>query len=163
MEPGTNRIVKGMQEWLRREQNVAGLFSPSTLQTRYFQQLKMDYLRDLARSVRKDASKDERMTVRILKGEMKEMEKKLYPRLVVRFAVGLFRLIKAVVKPTLAESTLQPTAWMLKIDKDAVKKGKEQEAKRDEPGPGKVLQHRKEQAPLLEKKRVNQRKGLRLK
>ncbi len=80
MEFGVNRIVQGMQEWMQREQNLAGLFSPSTLQTRYFQQLKLDYLRDLAGAVKKDASTDERMTLRILKGEMKEMERKLYPR-----------------------------------------------------------------------------------
>ncbi len=35
--------------------------------------------------------------------------------------------------------------------------------KKEDKGPDKVQQHKKQQAPLLEKKRINQSKGLRLK
>lgn len=149
-----------MQEWMQREQNVAGLFSPSTLQTRYFQQLKLDYLRNLVSSIRKNASNDERMTLRILKGEMKDMERSLYPRPIVRLAVNAFRVIKAVVKPKEINSVVQPTEWMMKIDTGGKRKTNEQHVRKSDDTTVKVQKHKTQQTLLLEKKRISSGKGI---
>lgn len=104
-----------MQDWMMREEKFAALFSPDTLQTRYFQRLKLDHFRDVARQLRADANKDERMTLRILRGEMKSLEKKLYPRAVTRMFMRVLRSMKK------KDHTAEPTSWILKVDSKVLK------------------------------------------
>ena len=111
-----NRIVKGMQEWKEREQNMANLFSPDTIKSRYFQQLKLDYLRGLTGSVRKDATSDERMTARILRGQTRDLERKLYPNYAVRMAMKLYRFITDKSLKQRQEPMNARTDWMMKVD-----------------------------------------------
>lgn len=148
-----NRIIKGMQEWKEREQNMAGLFSPDTLKSRYFQQLKLDYLRDLTRSVRKDASSDERMTARILRGQTRDLERKLYPNYTVRMAMKLYRFITDRSLKQRHEPMNARTDWMMKVDTGGKKNNGDKPV---------VRQMQRSTIKPLEKKRVPQNKGHRL-
>ena len=148
-----NRIVKGMQEWKEREQNMANLFSPDTIKSRYFQQLKLDYLRGLTGSVRKDATSDERMTARILRGQTRDLERKLYPNYAVRMAMKLYRFITDKSLKQRQEPMNARTDWMMKVDTAGKKTNGEKPV---------IRQMQRNAIKPLEKKRVSQNKGQRL-
>ncbi len=148
-----NRIVKGMQEWKEREQNMANLFSPDTIKSRYFQLLKLDYLRGLTRSVRKDATSDERMTARILRGQTRDLERKLYPNYAVRMAMKLYRFITDRSLKQRQEPMNARTDWMMKVDTGGKKTNGEKPV---------VRQMQRSAIKPLEKKRVSQNKGQQL-
>lgn len=148
-----NRVVDGMTEWLQREENISSMFSPATLGTRYFKELKLDYLRDLHRQIRQDASKDERMTLRILKGERKQLERSLYPNRLVRLAQSLYSSIRHSLEKRKGIEISQKTGWMMQI------------VPKDEK---KAIRPTQEKAPryvkpeMVVKKRTSQDKGLKL-
>jgi len=145
-----NRIIKGMQDWKEREQNMAGLFSPDTIKSRYFQQLKLDYWADLTRSVRKDATSDERMTARILRGQTRDLERKLYPNHTVRMAMKLYRFITDRSPKPKQEPVNARTDWMMKVDTGRKKTNDEKPV---------VQQMQSSSIKPLEKKRFSQNKG----
>lgn len=148
-----NRIVKGMQEWKEREQNMANLFSPGTIKSRYFQQLKLDYLRDLIRSVRKDATGEERMTARVLRGETRDLQRRLYPNKVIRMAMKFYHFIADRSLKLKQEPVEQRTDWMMKIDSGNKKTNGEKPV---------IRQMQRNPIKPLEKKRISQNKGPRL-
>lgn len=148
-----NRVVEGMQEWLQREDNISRLFSPATLRTRYFQELKLDYLRDLQRQVRPDASKDERMTLRILKGERKLLEKALYPNTLVRIGQSLYRAIRHSLEKRKGVGISEKTVWMMEVVHNDKKKV-------DRVTP--IRQQRNAKHEMVVKKRTSQDKGLKM-
>ena len=142
-----NRIVQGMLEWQRKEQAMADLFSPATLQTRYFQQLKLHYFRELRRSVGRSANPEERMTAKILKGELQQLERKLYPRLMSRLIARLVQTMRRKQRQEPAAPG-QRTDWLLKIDAGLHRaNGKDQARKVD---------HRRAIEPILKKRQQEQ-------
>lgn len=148
-----NRVVDGMQEWLQREENISRLFSPATLGTRYFKELKLDYLRDLHRQLRQDASKDERMTLRILKGERKMLEKSLYPNRLIRLAKSIYKTVRQSFQQHKRADISQNTRWMMQVvPKESKKTDRESQVKAP-----RTVKHE-----MVVKKRTSQDKGLKL-
>jgi hypothetical protein len=158
MYAGNNRVVEGMQDWMQRERNIEGLFSPSTLNTRYFLHLKLDYFRDLRQSIRNDANKEERMTMRILKGEMKQLEKRLHPSGMVRIVMHIARVIRSAIQRTDKPVMSQQTEWMMKIEKPD--RNKDQSLKKAVAQP---VEKQRLKPSLVQKTRVSSGKGLGLK
>lgn len=162
MQAVRNRVVEGMEGWLKREHNMAQLFSPHTLRTRHFQKLKLDYLRELNRTLRKDASRDERMTLRILRGEMKDMERWLYQHPLERLLRRIGRAIKNLLSPRPKVIIAERTNWMMKVSHSNVEKPQKTISKENTLRPEQIYKQKNQKPELLEKKRVSQKKGLRM-
>jgi len=151
-----------MEDWLKRENNMAQLFSPHTLRTRHFQKLKLDYLRELNRTLRKDASREERMTLRILRGEMKNMERWLYRHPLERLIRNIARLVNDLLFPRPKMLVVEQTSWMMKVNHSSARKVQQHEAKDNTLRPEQVYKQKVQKPELLEKKRVSPKKGLRM-
>ena len=160
MSEERNRVLEGMQEWQTKEQNIADLFSPEATSTRYFQKLKLDQLHELSRSI-KNPTKDEKIMLRILDGEIDRLERRLYPNLLVRILVHLERAIRNIFKtPDLMNDR---TIWMTKPYLSTVPehpKNEKKNAKENTLRPEQVYKQKVQKPELLEKKRVSQKKGL---
>lgn len=158
MQQERNRVVEGMQEWKAREQTIADLFSASAIRSRYAQQLKLDHLRELRNKLKgEDLTKDERAVLRILRGEIRSIEKGLYPSRLIRYAVRLGRMVKGMLKPGTKTSEPFPD-WKLKMPKPHM----------DDPGNKnratlKVQQKATMRPTIVQKTRNSQRKGLKIK
>lgn len=158
MQVEKNRVAEGMQEWRGREKNITSIFSEATAQSRHFKKVKLDYLRDLHRDTRKDASKDEKMALRILKGEIKNMEKDLYPRRWERLLRKAFHSVKNAVRSAdtkVADKTLWMRPATMEKEREVsqhkdVKQQYEKELKRSV-----------QKKDLREEQKQSQRKGLR--
>ena len=159
MEERNNRVVKGMQDWLQREENISKLFSPGTLKTHYFQELKLDYLRELYNKFSKDASRGERMTLRILKGETKQLEQSLFPNRLVRMARSIIRFAKARFEKPAPAVTGERTNWMMKVAHKNVDRPV-QENSQEKAIKSQQSQRKKAPHPqLVQKKRTAKKKG----
>lgn len=96
--PVSNRIEAEMMQWQAKEQRLAGLFSASVLASRDFQKEKLAHFeRILGRNVA-GLSSEERTTLRMLRRETKNLERKLYPNLVLRL---LRTAIKKLFQPAI--------------------------------------------------------------
>lgn len=94
----SNRIEAEMMQWQAKEQRLAGLFSASVLNSREFQKEKLAHFeRILGRNVA-GLSSEERTTLRMLRREKKNLERKLYPNLVLRL---LRTAIKKLFQPAI--------------------------------------------------------------
>ena len=162
MQAVHNRVIKGMEDWLQREKNMAQLFSPNTLRSKYFQQLKVNYFRDLYKQIRKEATRDERMTLHILKGEMKGIEKWLYPHPLERLLRRMGRAIKDLLTPRPKIMIAERTNWMMKVSQGNGRKEQQEVAKDNKLRPEHVYKQKIQKPELLEKKRVSARKGLKI-
>jgi hypothetical protein len=159
MQQERNRVIEEMQEWKAKEENIANLFSPETLKTSYFQQLKLDHLKEMRKSV-KNPSKEERMVLRILKGEMNLLERKLYPNRIERFFLRLVHVLKGLRNSGMKRDLTQQTNWMLKID-TAVAKASQQNKNGNTLKS--VRQEKRERPILVQKNRISSKKSLRIK
>lgn len=154
MSEERNRVIEGMEEWQAKEKNIADLFSPDATRTRYFQKLKLDQLHELSRSV-KNPTKDEKMMLRILDGEIDRLERRLYPNLLHRLLVQIIRGVTDLFRrPSL--DTNDRTLWMTKPYLSTVP----EQAKKEKKNNLEVKYKQQVQPTLLEKKRVSQKKGL---
>lgn len=156
MDATNNRAIAGMEEWLQREQNIARLFSPATLQTKYFQELKLDYLHELYNKIHPDATKDERITLRILKGEMSALEKRLYSSAIVRLFKQIGRELKEIFRERAKPDFGQRTSWMLKVDTGVLRPAQQNKNVN-------TMKQARQQPVLVQKNRVALKKGLKIK
>jgi hypothetical protein len=125
MQQERNRVIEGMQEWKQKEQLIADLFSLSVTRSKYVQQLKLEHLYDLRKKHGNDLSKEERVVLRVLRGEIRDMEKRMYPSLPVRLVVKTIRAIKELMKPSMKKSLEETPAWKLKASTEIIPKQKE--------------------------------------
>lgn len=161
MQAVRNRVIEGMQDWLKREENMACLFSPNTLRTRYFQQIKLDYLRELQGQVLKDAAKDERMTLRILKGEMRDIERWLYKHPLERLLRRLGRTLKKLLSRGPKIVIAERTSWMMQSTNNA-RKSKKDDVQEKAIRPVQAYKQKVSNPVLLEKKRITNKRGLKM-
>jgi hypothetical protein len=157
MDTGSNRVIKGMEEWKEKEQRIADLFSPSAVRSRYVQQLKLEHMHDLRSKLGSDASKDERIMLRVLGGEISAMEKRLYPSPIIRYAVRLVRTVKEVFKSFEKKGNDQQATDRIKIPGAIDEFGHLNRAS------VKVQQKTNLRPTLVQKKRVSIKKGLKIK
>lgn len=154
MSEQRNRVIDGMQEWKQKEQMIADLFSLSASRSRYVQKLKLDHLFELRHKLGNSLTKDERIVMRILRGEIAQMERQLYPNLLLRLIVKLARAVDELRKTSLKKEQPEIPGWKLKIAQDIVPRQKQQV---------KLQQKATLRPVLVQKKKQSQRKSLGIK
>lgn len=82
MTNNSNRIVAGMEEWKQKEAQMKKSFGEDVSGKRHFDREKLRYYEKLSEI--KPVNSDEKFARRILKGEIKTLEKKAYPNRWVR-------------------------------------------------------------------------------
>lgn len=153
MSEQRNRVIEGMQEWKQKEQMIADLFSLSASRSRYVQKLKLDHLFELRHKLGNSLTKDERIVMRILRGEIAQMERQLYPNLLLRLIVKLVGAVDQLRKNSLKKEQQEIPGWKLKVVQDVPKQ--KQQVK---------LQQKATLRPvLIQKKKQSQRKSLGIK
>lgn len=145
-----NRVEQGLQAWSEKEQHIAGLFSPHALRTRYFEKLRLDHLRELRNNI-KNPTKDEKLMLRMLKGEASRLEKRLYPSRLVRISVNLFRAIGKALRPTMNVEAEKPFINIAPNNHQQEQKSKLE-----------VAHKQRVQPKMVVKQRQSQNKGLRM-
>ena len=156
MQQEINRVIEGMEEWKAKEKNIGDLFSPQATRTRYFEKLKLDQLYKLSRSI-KNPTKDEKMMLRILDGEIDRLERRLYPNLLHRLLEQIIRGVSDVFRRPGLDSN-DRTLWMSKPYIRTVPETQQKEKKSNL----EVKYKQQVQPALLEKKRQSPKKGLRV-
>lgn len=154
MSEERNRVLEGMEEWQAKEKNIADLFSPHATRTRYFEKLKLDQLHELSRSI-KNPTKDERIMLRILTGEIDRLERRLYPNLLHRILVQIIRGVSNLFKVRSLDAN-DRTLWMMKPYLSTVPERTQKEKKNNL----EVKYKQQVQPTLLDKKRQSPKKGL---
>lgn len=96
MEP-FNRVETEMKVWRNREERFEKLF-PGTLQhNRAFLAEKLNYLHRIQIKFGQANSEDERLALKILRQERRQLERVLYPRFITRALRGIFRRVILVM------------------------------------------------------------------
>jgi len=131
MKEERNRILEGMIAWKERERKIAELFSPEAIRTIDFQKEKLRFMYELRNSLGGFMTKEEQSMLRILKGEIKRLEKELYPFILMRAWVKLDHVRQNLFRPS---------------QRIAIKK---------EPQKKIMPEPKMKPAPLLQKKRIN--------
>jgi len=153
--------MQGMQDWLQREKNMSDLFSPNVIRGRNFQQAKLDYLRDMEKNIGPNATRDEKMTLKILRGERRDLERRLYPNLIVRAAVKIAKAIKDMgIIQNNKSPVYERTSWMMKTSAPAknMNENKNTLAQKDQ-----VIKKDTRSVPrMMEKKQVTKQQGRRI-
>lgn len=85
-----NRVAIALQDWQAREQRLGQLFSIDPAQSRALLAEKLRNYERIAAKFKSTDSTDERMALRVLRHESKQIEKKLYPNFFVRLFRKLF-------------------------------------------------------------------------
>lgn len=94
----TNRVEKGMKEWLSHEQRLQELFGPEITKQRHFEQCRHDHFRNLYRQIKQDANAEEKVMLKILSGELRRLEKVLYPSMLTRLGRSIYRNVQLLIK-----------------------------------------------------------------
>ena len=68
-----------LERWRNREQNVARLFSEEALRTPYYLKSRLDHFRQLNAVYSQDKSLQKDVGLKVLQGEIRTMERRLYP------------------------------------------------------------------------------------
>lgn len=75
-----------LERWRNREQNVARLFSEEALRTPYYLKSRLDHFRQLNAIYSQDKSLQKDVGLKVLQGEIRTMERRLYPNPLERIA-----------------------------------------------------------------------------
>jgi len=95
-----NRIAEEMKEIQSRHKRLAGLFSPGIVNSRAFKLEQLKELESLAARYNKGLNSDERFYKRLLRAEKRQLERILYPSVLLRLARNLTRLgIALIIAP----------------------------------------------------------------
>jgi len=152
MQQERNRVIEGMQEWKQKEQMIADLFSPGAARSRYVQQLKLEHLRGLRKTIGTSLSKDERIVLRVLQGEIAQMERQLYPNLFVRLSVRLQKTVHNLLR-NIKKVPPQIPEWKMKVEQHFTPKQKQEVKQQQKAGM---------RSTLVQKKKVTQRKSMKI-
>lgn len=94
----TNRVEKGMKQWLSHEQRLQELFGPDITRQRHFEKCRLDNFRNLYRDIAPIASMEEKPMLKILRGELRRLEKTLYPSMLTRLGRSIVRNVQQLTK-----------------------------------------------------------------
>lgn len=94
-----NRVERELDQWLKREQRFKTLFSFSLDKNKAFLQEKLRYYQSLASKYRSIATRDEKLTLRLIRQERRVLEKQLYPNLLLR---SLHKMTSGIIQEAAA-------------------------------------------------------------
>ncbi len=106
-----NRVEVGIREWRGHSKRLSDLFGESITQHPNIKKAQLSHFRDVAKRQLPDITKEEKTMLRVLRGEIKRMEKDLYPSMFVRFVRRIGRVFNPkhtdAVKPETSQLTIQ--------------------------------------------------------
>lgn len=153
----TNRVEKGMEEWLSREQRLQELFGADITKQPHFEKCRLENFRSLYREIAPVASPEEKSMLKILKGELRRLEKVLYPSMLTRFGRSIIRSVQLLIKK---HPDSEPSSILLiqreAFTQNAVKVESINKAKNNL----KAVKQNIQASNLLQKKRVGKSKKL---
>jgi len=114
MENGNNRVEERLHDWVKREERFKELFGPNVTQLRHFDETKLMYLRDMSRELGPVASKDEKLALNIVKGEIRRLERKLTPSLIGRLFQRAMRSLNRFIENNRSVPAKQPASLSIK-------------------------------------------------
>ncbi|WP_207515906.1 hypothetical protein [Longitalea luteola] len=99
-----DRIARGMEFWNKREDELKNLFRDSNfISKRHFLEEKLKHMESLRDGFRYQVlTSNEKSTMRMLKGQINDLEQRLYPNLVVRLFKKLQRALTQGVTITIS-------------------------------------------------------------
>ncbi|MEO7984354.1 MAG: hypothetical protein ABI688_09750 [Bacteroidota bacterium] len=92
-------LYEALEKWKNREQNIARLFSTQTMETTYYQKTKLAQFRQLNDNYGRDKALKGDVALKVLKGEIRLLERKLYPNLFKRLSNRAFANLKIYFGP----------------------------------------------------------------
>lgn len=101
-----NRIENALEEWQKREERFGKIFSSDILKNKPFLQEKLKYFDAIQAKFGRTGNDEERLALRILRQQRNQIEKLLYPNLLVRL---LRQMILPVKQQQAAKQTEQRT------------------------------------------------------
>lgn len=90
-----NRIEAGIREWRGHMKRLSDLFDESITQHPNIKRTQLSHFRDVIKRPMPNITRDEKMMMQVLKGEIKRMEKALYPSMLVRMVRRIGRVFKS--------------------------------------------------------------------
>lgn len=96
--PGVT-LYEALENWKNKEQNLARLFSEKSLQSRYFLKSKLKHFRELNDQYGRQKEMKGDIGLKVLRGEIKEMERRLYPRMTERLLRKIIANVKSYFGP----------------------------------------------------------------
>jgi hypothetical protein len=111
MEQTESRLAKDMRQWDEIESNFkkSNLLDDSKISSKVWQKDKLDYYNGLRGKHADSKNLNDRMAMRVLQLEKRELERKLYPNLVVRLLVRLLDgvTLQGVIRENKSETDLR--------------------------------------------------------
>jgi hypothetical protein len=93
-----DRILRGLMYWKEREKSLIESIDPHIKKARHFQKEKLQYYISLRNQNKKsELTKEERSNRKIVKGEIRDMEKALYPNRVERILRRAIRQVNKII------------------------------------------------------------------
>src|SRR3954452_4563466 len=89
-----NRVTEGLNNWLKKENQLKTLFGNDVVKEKHFLKSKMEFFNDLHKGIKGDANSNEKLLLNVIKGETKKLEKTVYPNLVTRLFVKTSDFVK---------------------------------------------------------------------
>lgn len=106
-----NRVEAGIREWRGHMKRLSDLFGESITQHPNIKKAQLSHFREVAKRQLPDITKVEKTMLRVLRGEIKRMEKDLYPSAFVRLVrkIGRVMIPKPIdaVKTVTSQLTIQ--------------------------------------------------------
>lgn len=79
-----NRFTKPLQEWKESQQRLSSIFSSSILKSKAFEKEELIFRQNLLMHIGKPKNLEERITRKLLQQQKRELEKSLFPNLLIR-------------------------------------------------------------------------------
>lgn len=105
MNNGTDRIITGMEYWNKREAELRQVFGNGSMASKAYLEEKLKYMETLRNGYKNQAiTEAEKSSMKILKGEIKDLERSLYPNIAERLFRRQIRNARNFIVQRRAES-----------------------------------------------------------
>ncbi len=89
-----NRITEGLLEWTEKESKLREVFGNGVINGRDFLGAKRDFFEELYKICQANPNREEKVMMAIVKGEIRKLDKRMYPNAAIRFLARLGGALK---------------------------------------------------------------------
>lgn len=93
-----NRITEGLLEWTERESKLREVFGNGVINGRDFLGAKRDFFDELYKTCQANPNREEKVMMAIVKGEIRKLDKRMYPNAAIRLLAKLGGALKDWIK-----------------------------------------------------------------
>lgn len=109
-----SKLEVAMQKWEAQQQKYIQRYGSDVVKDREYQKVQMESLRDIHKQFRNTPlSFEDKMELRIQKGRINHMNRRLYPNPIVRTARAVFRVAASLLKAILIDLTANIVSYFL--------------------------------------------------